>query len=267
MRPSDFRELSEVVYRACGIRLRQGKESMVSARIARRIRALGLADESAYLAHLRRDGGGELVELVDAITTNVTQFFREPDHFALLSRRLDDWLRAGATRLRIWCAAASTGEEPYTLAMIVREAERRHGRAVDARILATDISTPVLRATREGRFDAKKLDAVPADLRRRYFVPTPCGESSVARDELRDLILVRRLNLSRPPFPMRGPLDAVFCRNVMIYFDTPVRRRLVDEFRRLVRPGGLVVVGRSESLASLDSGLERVEPSVYGIAG
>jgi chemotaxis protein methyltransferase CheR len=265
MQQHEFSELREIVYAQSGIRIADGKEAMVLARLNQRLRALQLADVGAYLGHLKSDLDGEIVALLDVISTNVTGFYREPEHFEILARALDERLAGGARRVRVWCAASSTGEEPYTLAMTVREAIRRAGVDADARILATDISTRVLEQAERGEFAAGKVQPIPGDLRRRYFRERkePGGVRYRAEDGLRGMLRFRRLNLSKPPFPLRGPLDAVFCRNVMIYFDTPVRRALVDEFLRLLRPGGLLVVGKSESLIGLADGLDRVGPSVY----
>lgn len=205
------------------------------------------------------DGGGELVQLLDVISTNVTSFFREAEHFEYLrddfTRRLD----AGQTRFRYWSAACSTGEEPWSMAMTLAEAAA--GRPCDLRILATDISTRVLGEARAATYPAERLAAVPRALRERWFEPD--GDRWRVKGALRSLVVFKRLNLSRPPYPMRGPLTMVFCRNVMIYFDRELRARLAGEFFRLLGPGDHLVIGHAESLTGIDSRLRALRPSVY----
>ncbi|MCW8130058.1 MAG: methyltransferase domain-containing protein [Planctomycetota bacterium] len=264
MEKKTFDRFRDLIYSHSGIALTEGKEALVSARIGRRIRALNLPDHEAYLDLISRPNAGEeMVQLLDAISTNVTSFYREPAHFSLLQEQIARWLDAGQKRIRIWCAASSTGEEPYTLAITLREAMA--GRDVDAKILATDISTRVLAQAQAGRYDARKMTGMPPVLRERYFEKTKQdGETWYqATAELRGLITFSRLNLAKPPFPMHGPFDAVFCRNVMIYFDNVVRTRLLKEIFRLVRSGGFLMVGHSESLTGLVSEFKSIQPAVY----
>ena len=261
MDASLFRSFQALAYDQAGIALRDGKEALVEARIAKRLRALGLASAEEYLEYLGADAGGEeLVQFLDAISTNFTSFYREPDHFEHLGAYLAERLAEGADRLRIWCAAASTGEEPYTLA--ITAAEALSGRDVDWKLLATDLSTRVLAAAKAGRYEARQVDRVPPRLRERYFRRAG-PDAFEAVPELKRPISFARLNLAKPPFPMRGPFDAVFCRNVMIYFDSPGRQALIAEIERLLRPGGLLFIGHSETLSGLDTGLRLVRPSEY----
>ncbi|MBI2422171.1 MAG: protein-glutamate O-methyltransferase CheR [Candidatus Hydrogenedentes bacterium] len=258
-----FIKFRDLIYQKSGISLGPQKIALVSSRITKRIRALHFSSEADYLNHvLADDSGEELVCLLDAISTNVTSFFREPAHFDLLSRLLRQWKNEGADRFRIWCAASSTGEEPYCIAMTALEAL---GTATDFRLLASDISTRALTLAREGVYDGNKLEPVPQDLKNRYFEPVETGNGAAfqAVPGLRKLISFNRLNLSTPPFPMKGPLDAVFCRNVMIYFDRKVRLQLLQEIHRLLKPGGYLLIGHSESLASMKTPFSRIEPSVY----
>ncbi|MCX7934230.1 MAG: protein-glutamate O-methyltransferase CheR [Planctomycetota bacterium] len=258
-----FEAFRELIYRRSGIALRNGKESMVAARIAKRMRALNISDHAEYLRRVESDPSGEeVVHLLDAIATNVTKFFREPQHFDFLAARLAEWLASGQRRFRFWSAACSTGEEPYTLAMTLREACR--GYEVDLKILATDISTRALERAMAGAYGADKVEPVPAALVAQYFERRRGAKDEYhVREEIRRLIVFRRLNLAEPPFPMRGPLDAVLCRNVMIYFDNDVRRRLLAEIERLLKPGGFLMVGHAESLTALMSNLRTVVPSIY----
>jgi chemotaxis protein methyltransferase CheR len=203
--------------------------------------------------------------LVDAISTNVTGFFRERAHFEFLAKAMGRWLAAGQRRFRIWSAACSTGEEPYSIAITMLEAATRGRGGADMRILATDISTRVLETSRQGTYQQERLDAVSPILRKRYFTPDEPQNPAhyTVKDVLSRMVVFRRLNLSAPPFPMRGPLDVIFCRNVMIYFDRRVRERLLEELRRLLRPGGYLMVGHAESLTGMTGGFQAVRPSTY----
>jgi len=259
-----FNKFRDLIYEQSGIALSEGKEALVSARVAKRLRALGLNDHESYLRHVSEDRSGEeLVSLLDTISTNVTNFFREPAHFRFLENAVRHWVKQGQTRFRIWCAASSTGEEPYTLAMTMLEATA--GQKMDIKILATDISTKVLRIAQAGFYEDRKVQDIPLELRRKYLDASEQNGVSglVAKPVLREMITFRRLNLSQPPFPMKGPLDAVFCRNVMIYFDNKVRSRLISETSRLLKSGGYLMVGHSESLTGIPSTFQTIQPAVY----
>ncbi len=259
-----FDAFRELVYGRAGIVLGEGKQALVGSRIGKRMRQLGLERFPEYLDWVKGEGGEEeMVQLLDAISTNVTSFFREPAHFDFLSERLGEWRQSRRPRLRIWCAAASSGEEPYTLAMTILNSDPGPGR--DVKILATDISTKVLKVAKEGVYPSAKIDALPAGFAQRFFERAGARQSPSwsARSELRDLLHFARLNLATPPFPMKGPMDFIFCRNVMIYFDNPVRQRLLGEFYRLLAPGGYLFVGHSESLSGLTGDFRVVRPSIY----
>lgn len=256
-----YLSIRNLVYRKAGINLGAGKQALVQARLGKRLRALELDDYRSYLEYLMADASGEeVVQLLDVISTNHTYFFRESEHFGYLTDFLRQHLSAGNSKLRIWCAAASTGEEPYTLAMVGLEACQ--GRNIDLRILATDISTRVLRACLNGIYTSEKIQEIPDELVRRWWKQTENGDWS-AHKSLRDVLTFSRLNLMETPYPMKGPFDVIFCRNVMIYFDQSGRETFVREAIRLLRPGGLLVVGHAESLAGLPHNLKTLKPSVY----
>ena len=265
MDPRTFRGFCKLAYDHAGIALRENKETLVAARIAKRIRTLGLSSESEYLDYLQNDSTGEeLLSFIDVISTNFTSFFREGDHFEVLKRELDARVMDGQKRVRLWCAAAATGEEPYTLAITMAEALA--GSAIDWRLLATDISLRALGVAHEGCYEATKLEPVPRGLRERYFSKENAAGGAPmlrARDVLRERTVFKRLNLATPPFPMKGELDIVFCRNVMIYFDLTVRQRLIREIERLLKPGGMLVVAHSETLSGIASSFAMMKPSVY----
>ncbi len=258
-------KLSKIVYDKAGIKLGTGKEALVSSRIAKRIRLLGLDSERAYLKHLVNDEtGAEIVELLDVISTNVTSFYREADHFDFLASEMKKWIVAGQKRFRVWCAASSTGEEPYTIAMTLLEAPTSE--RLDMKILATDISTKVLRHAIGGTYPISKMGGVSSERMKKFFVEAESESGELAysaSEQMKSMTSFRRLNLNEPPYPMHGPLDVVFCRNVMIYFDNTVRTRLLKEVERLLKPGGILFVGHSESLTGILCGLKTVRPSVY----
>lgn len=254
-----FRAIRTIVFEQSGISLKGDKRTLVASRLAKRMRALGLDSYRRYLSHLETDATGqELTFLLDAISTNVTSFFRESDHFDLLKKLYSEWRQKGQTRFRLWCAASSSGEEPYTIAMTLHSEGIR---GVDARILATDISTEILRIAMRARYTPNSVESVPSMLRSRYFQRT--GGLFEVNEELRRMVVFRQANLSKLPMPLKGPLDVVFCRNVMIYFEDDLRRRLVAEYERLLKPGGYLLVGHSESLVGMQGGLEMIQPSVY----
>ncbi len=264
MDQSTFNSFRKIVYEKSGISLADSKIALVKARLGKRMRALGIQDHREYLQYVLKDNQDEeIIKLLDVISTNVTSFFRESIHFDVLSQVVTDWVSQGQSRFRFWSAASSTGEEPYSLAMTLLEAFK--GRRVDAKILATDISTRVLGHCRNGNYKQEKIESVPLPLRNRYFLQEREGPtvSYTARPEMKKMVVFKRLNLSTTPFPMSGPLDVVFCRNVMIYFDNKVRMNLLNEITRLLKPGGYLMVGHAESLAGMLSELKTVKPSIY----
>jgi chemotaxis protein methyltransferase CheR len=250
-----FDSFREIVYARSG---------MVTARVGKRLRELGMDDDRAYLRHIVEDQSGEeIVHLLDVISTNVTSFFRESSHFDFIGGIFTQWLAAGQRRFRFWSAASSSGEEPYSLAMTLLS--RLAGVETDIKILATDISTRILRRAVNGVYAADKVAPVPPDLQKRYLqsCETERGEGFAVTHDVKRLVTFTRMNLSETPFAMNGPMDAIFCRNVMIYFDNQVRKRLLDEAFRLLRRGGYLFVGHAESLTGMLSGFKSVMPSVY----
>jgi chemotaxis protein methyltransferase CheR len=262
-----FQRFASLAYDKAGISIRPGKEALVAARVAKRQRALSIADPQGYLRYLEEDTSGEELSLfLDVISTHFTSFFREPDHFDLLAAEVSRLAAAGQQRIRLWSAASSTGEEPYTMAMTalgVPGADR-----LDLRILATDIAVDTLKKAQAGVYAADRIEPVPPPLRARWFTRRgdakhPEGELYEVKDELKRLVVFRRLNLTSPPYPMSGPLDIVFCRNVLIYFDQPTRQKLISAVERLIAPGGLLCLGHTETLSGIRCNLKLVRPSVF----
>jgi chemotaxis protein methyltransferase CheR len=259
-----FQRFRDVVYDLSGISLGEKKQALLAARLAKRMRSLGVHEYEEYLVLLEEDETGEeLRTLLDAVSTNVTSFFREAGHFDFVRETMAKWLAEGQRRFRFWSAACSTGEEPLSLGMVVLDACR--GYDVDVRILATDISGRVLDRCREATYTPERVATVPPELRARWLERHRSGGESfyLARKELLDHIVYQRINLSAPPFPMAGPMDAIFCRNVMIYFDNRVRARLLADLYRLTKPHGYLFVGHAESLTGMMSEFKSVRPSVY----
>lgn len=254
-----------IVYEQAGIFLGPHKEALVQARLSKRLRALGLGSFGEYLDLLEADESGtELTLFIDAICTNVTSFFRESHQFDFVTSQMQQWLEEGQRRFRFWSCACSSGEEPYSLAMTLLDATSGYA-DVDMRVLATDISTKVLDRCLDGCYKAEKLTGVPEEMRGRYFRPVKSETEKLFKvtPQVRDTVLFRRMNLSTPPFPMPGPLDIVMCRNVMIYFDDPVRVALLQEIHRMLRPGGFLIVGHAESLTGINVDFKYLRPAIY----
>jgi len=262
---AQFRAISTLVKSICGIDLHDGKKELVKARLAKRIRLLRLQTFDDYIQFVREDASGnELMLMLDSLSTNLTFFFRESAHFEYLRSAAIPKLieqRRAIMKLRLWSAGCSTGEEPYSLSMLLLEHfPELHG--WDVRILATDLSTQVLAQAREGVYDATRVKQVPAGLAEKYFVPDAKREQFRVCDEVRSKVSFARLNLMEP-WPMKGPFDIIFCRNVMIYFDKPTQEVLVRRFHRLLSPGCLLMVGHSESLTGIVHSFHYVRPAVY----
>lgn len=239
----DFRRIVALIRARAGIHLGEHKRDMVYSRLARRLRMLGLTDFHAYL-DLVEDDEAEAQAFVNALTTNLTAFFREPHHFDTLAALLRENARAPAT---IWCCAASTGEEPYSIAMTVREA---FGSATPpVRVLATDIDTQVLETAAAGVYPLERIASVSPERRRRFFLKGSGPNEGLCRvkPELRALVEFRPLNLLDDDYGLRGGFAAVFCRNVMIYFDKPTQRAVLARIVPLLAPDAPLFAGHSES--------------------
>jgi chemotaxis protein methyltransferase CheR len=259
-----FDQFRDIVYEKSGIAISSNKVALVTARVGKRMRELSIDKHRDYLRHVLDDASGEeMVHLLDCVSTNVTSFFRENDHFEFLFRSVGRWLDERKESLRVWSAASSTGEEPYSIAMTLLDVA--DSARVDMKILATDISTKVLETCMRGTYEAKRIEGVSPEYRNRFFVKSGSGDGArfTVTDDLKRMVSFSRLNLSQPPFPMRGPFDAIFCRNVMIYFDTAVRKRLIDECYRLLRTGGYLFIGHAETLTGIENEFKPVAPSVY----
>jgi len=262
LKPQQVQRISELVYRAAGINLKQNKEALVRARLMKRLRRLGIRRVADYLDLIENDPGGEEIGcLIDVMTTNKTSFFREMEHFSFLRDSVLPQLTA--SRLRFWSAACSSGEEPYTLAIVLRE----HLAGIDAkdvRILATDISRCVLEKARQAVYPQAVVQEAPLPQYRKYFVSANHGRSGVVRiaAEAQKLVRLAYLNLMEP-WPMKGGFHVIFCRNVMIYFDRPTQQTLIQRFWDILEDGGYLFVGHSEGLSAIKHRFRYVRPAVY----
>lgn len=269
----EFDKIRELIYEQTGIHLADHKRALVYSRLARRLRHHGLKSYTEYYQFVRdRDRDGrEMVEMINCITTNKTEFFREPHHFDFLRDTVfpqykDQVLQGGNRRIRIWCSAASTGQEPYTIAMTVREC---FGKAEgwDIKILATDIDTSVLDYAEKGTYKPDQAESLTNSHIKRFFHRGRGDREGyvTADSELKNLIAFRKLNLQDNPWPMKGPFDIIFCRNVIIYFDKPTQNRLIHRMKDLLKPGGYLMLGHSEALHGIEHGFEHHGKNIYRV--
>jgi chemotaxis protein methyltransferase CheR len=260
----DFDRVSKLIYDHAGISLSDSKQELVYSRLSRRLRATGISNFSEYLALLESNDEAEWEEFANSLTTNLTSFFREAHHFPVLA----DHLKAlrGKHEINIWCSAASTGEEPYTIAMTVLDALGREATKVN--ILATDIDTKVLATARAGVYPVERISKLPADVVKRFFLRGTGNQEGFVRirQELRDMITFRQLNLLDKDLRIRGPLDVIFCRNVMIYFDKSTQLAILEKFSPLMRSSGLLFAGHSESFHHADEYFKLRGKTVYELS-
>jgi len=259
----DFERVCHLIHRRAGIALNNSKRTMVYSRLARRLRATGKTSFEDYLDWLESSGGGEWQNFVNALTTNLTSFFREAHHFAVLG----DYLRKlrGKERINIWCCAASTGEEPYTIAISAMEAFGTLDPPV--RILATDIDTSVLDTARAAAYRDDTVARMDQDLVRKYFLRGDGANAGFVRirPEVASMVTFRQLNLLDAQWSLRSGFDAIFCRNVMIYFDKETQYSILRRFAPLLAPGGLLFVGHSENFSQARDTFHLLGKTVYEV--
>jgi chemotaxis protein methyltransferase CheR len=265
---AEFHRLAEVLRAESGISLDGGKLPLAYARLAKRLRVLGLTSFESYLAHISTHAGGaERRLMIEALTTNITRFFREAHHFEHLAVEvlpaLFEEARQGG-RVRLWSAGCSTGEEPYSIALTVLSLLPDAAR-YDIKILATDIDTQVLAQGRLGRYPSRTLARIDPALREQWMIretDTVGAETWLAGEEMRALVSFRTANLLGE-WPMKGPFQVIFCRNVVIYFDEPLRDEILNKMKTMLSPGGHLYVGHSERLRAGSDDLQLVGPSTY----
>ena len=265
LKASEFRLISQLAYERFGLELKSGKEALVAARLGKWLRKGGFKSFDDYYRHVLADKTGDaLVGLIDSLTTNHTSFLREKAHFEFLTRAVGEELKEIST-LEIWCAASSSGEEPYTIAMCLADTlAKGGGKRRDFRLLATDISTRVLGIAKRGVYPEDRFGDLP-DAWRRNFLLRGQGESKgffKFKPDLAKHISFERLNLIEP-FPHRHLFHVIFCRNVMMYFDKATQQDIVQRMSRCLEPGGYLFVGHSESLTGVEHELKYVRPATY----
>ena len=266
-----FAAIADVIETRVGIKLPQTKRTMVEGRLRKRVRALSMPDLTAYARHLFDRGGldAELIHLIDCVTTNKTDFFREPAHFEFLrdvaAPQLSRNQGPRASGLKVWSAACSTGAEAYTMAMVLQDLVNA-GKASRYSILGTDISTEVLREARAAIYPRAFVAPVPAQMQQRYLMRSKDQRQDLVRitPELRRQVHFERLNLMDDSYPFDRDVDVIFCRNVLIYFDKPTQQAVISRLVSHLRPGGYLMLGHSESMAGSGiGGLRQVVPTVY----
>ncbi len=266
----EFDRFRRIIYEGSRIALNGGKKELLRARLGKVLCRRGIPSFRAYLDLVEEDRTGEeLTVLLDAVSTNLTSFFREADHFRFLETTVLPALDAqrrgpGERKIRAWSAGCSSGEEPYSLAITLLET-LGNGDGWDIRLLATDISTKVLRTARDGVYPRDRIKDIPPGVVSRHFLPETGGDDESryrVSPSVRGLVTFGRLNLLEP-YPFKGPFDFIFCRNVMIYFDRETQGVLVDGFHRYLADGGYLFIGHSESLNGVDHPFRYVRPSVY----
>ncbi len=257
-----FKKISSIVYRECGINLKSGKEALVRARLTKRLRALKMEDFGKYIKYLESDNGKEeLGLLIDVMTTNKTSFFREVAHFNFLRENI--LMKLANKKMRFWSAACSSGEEPFSLAMLLLDSISNIA-ANDVKILATDISPTILGKARKAIYGEGTLKDLPSGFLRRYFIKVENEGSQVyqVNTDVRRMVQLAKLNLMGA-WPMKGPFNVIFCRNVMIYFDRDTQEKLINRFWGLLGSGGYLFVGHSEGLSSVKHNFRYVQPAIY----
>ena len=257
----DFERVRALIYRRAGISLADSKQEMVYSRLARRLRATGIVSFSTYLDDLEAGRmGDEWESFTNALTTNLTSFFREAHHFPLLADHVKG-LRDGP--ITVWCSASSTGEEPYSIAMTLCEAFNTM--TPPAQVIATDIDTNVLAIAAKGVYGIERLDKMPPERAKRFFLRGKGDQEGMVRvrPELRQLVTFKQLNLLADQWPLNGQFDVIFCRNVMIYFDKATQRKILSRFVPLMKPNALLFAGHSENFLYVSESLKLRGKTVY----
>lgn len=262
---ADFERVRKLIYQYAGISLSPIKQDMVYSRLARRLRATGKKSFVEYLDGLERGDSSEWELFVNSLTTNLTSFFREPHHFPLLAERL----RLLGTRrpIKIWCCAASTGEEPYSIAMTVAETFGTGSAAAHVSIVCSDLDTNVLATAERAVYPLDRVEKMEPERLRRFFLRGTGAQDGYAavRPEIRSMVKFQRINLLESNWPVQGPLDVIFCRNVMIYFDKPTQYKILSRFAPLLQRDGLMFAGHSESFLHAADLFKSLGKTVYAL--
>lgn len=262
-----YNDLKHLIYKEAGINLGHSKKELLQSRLNKRMRVLGCRNLEQYYDFLVNDSTGEeMVKMLDVVSTNLTSFFRENNHFTFLGSKIIPEMLIRKTmnrnnKIRAWSAGCSSGEEPYSIAITLCEANENKS-FMDIKILATDISTKMLSHAERGVYKKEKLKNVPTKIRNKYFENVDKEHYKVC-DALRNMVVVRRLNLMDQTFPFKGKFDFIFCRNVIIYFDKETQKSIVDKFYKYLATDGFLFMGHSEGLAGIETNFKYVQPTVY----
>ena len=268
MNPETFNRFKEFIETNLGIKIPPSKKVMLESRLAKRLRALKIETYEEYCDYVFGPEGleGEVQQLIDTVTTNETDFFREPHHYDILTNQIlpELILDRGLDELNIWSVAASTGQESYTLAMVMEEFAKK-ARPFRYRILGTDISEKVLRIAESGIYTERQADKISLSLKRNYCLRSRDSEQNTIRfkPEIRDKIGFRRLNLMDDSYPIKKKYQIVFCRNVFIYFDRPTQKKVLERIYSHMAPGGYLFMGHSENIGNAELPLQNISSAVY----
>ena len=265
----EFLTISNLVYKHCGINLHDGKKELVRARLSKRLRTGNFRTFSDYIKYVLDDRTGEEFSmLIDVVSTNLTSFFREVQHFEFLQNKLlpemlDRKQKNRDFKIRTWSAGCSSGEEPYSIAITLLDSVKEQDRW-NIKVLATDISTRMLQSAQTGIYDGKRIEPVSPQQKNRYLMMRKENGQKLfeVAPALRNIVFFNYLNLMQD-WPIKGPLDFIFCRNVMIYFDKPTQQNLVSRFYDILGPGGTLFTGHSESLTGIKHKFNYVQPTIY----
>ena len=266
MTDKDYRYISKRVYDSCGIVLSEQKKDMVYARISRRVRMFGLSSFSQYIQYLEENEQTEFVEFINSITTNLTSFFRERHHFEFLLDKAVSEIKARDAidkRVRIWSAGCSLGMEPYSIAMTMHKV---FPPSWDFKVLATDLDTNVLATAREGVYETNQIDGISNEQLKQFFFKDPSSNRFKVKPLLTSSIHFKQLNLLKP-WPMSGPFDVIFCRNVIIYFDNPTKLKLFERYASMLAPGGYLILGHSETMGRDVKNFKPLGQNIYQKVG
>lgn len=264
---SDFNKLSKFIYQQCGIKLPEHKHIMLQSRVQKRLRALKINSFEQYIEFLFSKEGQqmELVHLLDVVTTNKTDFFREPVHFEFMTEQaLPEFVDSGMNRLKIWSAGCSSGEEPYTIAMVMNEfVEKKHGLTYE--IIASDLSTDILQKAAQAVYKMDRVAAMPHYYLHKYFLKNKDPKKPLVKviPALRNKIQYQRLNFMSDTYQMNKDFDLIFCRNVLIYFEREVQETVINKLCMHLKVGGYFFLGHSESIINMNVPLKQIKPSVY----
>ena len=264
MTHENFLAIQKASYELTGIKLTEHKKEMIYSRIARRIRQLGLKNFNEYCQILGQVEHPELNEFVNTITTNLTSFYREPHHFDFLKGTIIPWLKEKHRvdkRVRVWSSGCSSGEEPYTIAAVLNQEMKLAG--WDCKILATDLDSEMVARGQRGVYNSDKLDSLGAAQLDSLFSSGRDSASMTVKPELKGLVSFKRLNLMEAAWPMKGPFDVIFCRNVVIYFDKDTQKKLFDRYADMLVPDGFMIIGHSESLNGVSDRFQLLGKTTY----